>query len=134
MSPLTRRSFISQTTGLSLSSLAAATLLQRDLQAAESTEPIVGARALPGLPHHEPRVKRVIWLMQSGAPSHCDLFDYKPLLAQLRGEEIPESIHKGQKLSTMTQGRSKPCLGPRAPFRQHGESGRWISDFLPHTA
>jgi hypothetical protein len=134
MSPLTRRSFISQTTGLSLSSLAAATLLQRDLQAAESTEPIVGARALPGLPHHEPRVKRVIWLMQSGAPSHCDLFDYKPLLAQRRGEEIPESIHKGQKLSTMTQGRSKPCLGPRAPFRQHGESGRWISDFLPHTA
>ena len=134
MSPLTRRRFISQTTGLSLSSLAAATLLQRDLQAAESTEPIVGARALPGLPHHEPRVKRVIWLMQSGAPSHCDLFDYKPLLAQRRGEEIPESIHKGQKLSTMTQGRSKPCLGPRAPFRQHGESGRWISDFLPHTA
>ena len=132
--PLARRSFLSQTAGLSLSTLAAATLLQRDLHADEASAPIAGARPLPGLPHHEPQVKRVIWLMQSGAPSHCDLFDYKPLLEQRRGEEIPESIHKGQKLSTMTQGRSKPCLGPRAPFRQHGQSGRWISDFLPHTA
>ena len=76
----------------------------------------------------------MIWLMQSGAPSHTDLFDYKPILAKRRGEEIPESIHKSQKLSTMTQGKNKPCLGPRAPFRQHGKSGRWISDFMPHTA
>ncbi len=79
-----------------------------------------------------PRAKRVIYMMQSGAPSHVDLFDYKPLLAERRGEEIPESIHQGQKLSTMTAGKGKPCFGAIAPFRQHGECGAWVSDFLPY--
>ena len=125
-----RREFLSQA-GLSLGAIGLASLLDRDATAAERAG---GYRGLPELPHHEPRVKRVIWLMQSGAPSHTDLFDYKPLLAEKRGEQIPESIHKGQKLSTMTQGKGKPCLGPRAPFQQHGESGLWLSEFLPHTA
>jgi len=86
------------------------------------------------LPHFAPKAKRVIYLLQSGAPSHVDLFDYKPLLAERRGEQIPESIHKSQKLSTMTANAGKPCLGAIAPFRQHGDSGRWLSDFLPYTA
>lgn len=127
---LARRDFLSRS-GLSLGAIGLTSLLGRDSAAAESAG---GYRGLPELPHHEPKVKRVIWLMQSGAPSHTDLFDYKPLLAEKRGEQIPESIHKGQKLSTMTQGKGKPCLGPRAPFQQHGESGLWLSDFLPHTA
>jgi hypothetical protein len=90
------------------------------------------AGGLPGLPHFAPKAKRVIYLMQSGAPSHVDLFDYKPLLTERRGEEIPESIHKSQKLSTMTASAGKPCLGAIAPFRQHGDCGRWLSDFLPY--
>lgn len=128
---LARRSFLRSSAGVSLGALSLATLLDRDTAAARTRG---GYRGLPGFPHHTPKVKRVIWLMQSGAPSHTDLFDYKPILAEKRGEQIPESIHKGQKLSTMTQGKGKPCLGSRAPFRQHGESGLWLSDFLPHTA
>lgn len=87
------------------------------------------ARAFPNF---EPKVKRVIYLMQSGAPSHVDLFDHKPLLSKMRGKQIPDSIHKNQKLSTMTQGKGKPCLGAIVPMRQHGDSGAWLSDFLPY--
>jgi len=131
----TRRELLSSAGGVSLGALALSSLLEKEAGAAGGeSKRVTGSGGLAGLPHHEPKVKRVIWLMQSGAPSHTDLFDYKPILAKRRGEEIPESIHKSQKLSTMTQGKSKPCLGPRAPFKQHGKSGRWISDFMPHTA
>jgi len=132
----TRRSFLGAS-GVSVGSLALASLLGRDADAAQGAGPALsegGYRGLDGLPHFPPKVKRVIWLMMSGAPSHVDLFDYKPLLEERRGEQIPESIHQGQKLSTMTQGKGKPCLGSRAPFRRHGECGRWMNDFLPHTA
>ncbi|MGY8768205.1 MAG: DUF1501 domain-containing protein [Pirellulales bacterium] len=88
---------------------------------------------LPQLPHFAPKAKRVIYLFQSGAPSHVDLFDHKPLLAKQRGENIPESVHMGQKLSTMTSGKDQPCLGSIAPMKQYGESGAWVSDMLPHT-
>ena len=88
---------------------------------------------LPQLPHFAPKAKRVIYLFQSGAPSHVDLFDHKPLLAKKRDEDIPESVHQGQKLSTMTSGKGKPCLGSIAPMKQYGESGAWVSDMLPHT-
>ncbi|MDG2391828.1 MAG: DUF1501 domain-containing protein, partial [Planctomycetaceae bacterium] len=121
---LARREFLSRTS-LGLGAAALAHLSGGNLSAAEG---------LPGLPHFAPKAKRVIYLMQSGAPSHVDLFDYKPILGERRGEEIPESIHQSQKLSTMTANAGKPCLGAIAPFQQHGESGRWVSDFLPHTA
>ncbi|WP_166819706.1 DUF1501 domain-containing protein [Thalassoroseus pseudoceratinae] len=117
--------------GYGLGTAALATLLSDRSAVADSS---LNRNALPGLPHFKPRAKRVIMLLQSGAPSHVDLFDHKPLLAKQRGKEIPESVHQGQKLSTMTAGRGKPCLGAIAPFRQHGETGTWISDFLPHTA
>ncbi len=118
--------------GYGLGTAALATLLSDRTTVAAT--PSGGQTALAGLPHFPPRAKRVIMLLQSGAPSHVDLFDYKPLLAEQRGKEIPESVHQGQKLSTMTAGRGKPCLGAIAPFRQHGETGTWISDYLPHTA
>ncbi len=90
---------------------------------------------LADLPHLAPKAKRVIYLLQSGAPSHVDLFDDKPALTQHRGEEIPDSVLGGQRLSTMTSGQArKAVLPPRAPVRPHGECGMWISDFLPHTA
>jgi len=121
---IARRDFLSRTS-LGLGAAALAHL---------SGDNVSAAGGLPGLPHFAPKAKRVIYLMQSGAPSHVDLFDYKPILSERRGEEIPESIHQSQKLSTMTANAGKPCLGAIAPFQQHGESGRWVSDYLPHTA
>jgi hypothetical protein len=93
------------------------------------------AEGLPGLPHFKPKAKRVIFLMQHGAPSQLDLFDYKPGLAKLRGQELPESIRQGQRLTGMT---AYQAGFPTAPsifkFAQHGKSGLWLSDLLPHTA
>ena len=124
---LNRRSFLSQA-GLGFGACALSSLLAGDGAASELNP------GLNGLPHFPPKAKRVIWLQMSGAPSHVDLFDHKPILAERRGEEIPESIHQGQKLSTMTQGKGKPCLGAIAPFQKRGESGAWVSDLLPETA
>lgn len=95
-----------------------------------SLEPRFGG--LPGVPHFAPKAKRVIYLMQSGAPSHVDLFDYKPKLAEMRGQELPPSIQMGQRLTTMTQGAKQRLLPGVAPFHQHGESGAWLCSFLPH--
>jgi hypothetical protein len=128
---LTRRTML-HFGGYGVGAAALSSLLGRDASAAPANAKPSGG--LPGLPHFAPRAKRVILLLQSGAPSHVDLFDYKPLLAERRGEQIPESIHKGQKLSTMTAGAGKPCLGAIAPMRQRGECGAWVSDYLPHTA
>lgn len=128
---LSRRQLLHQTS-LGMGAAALAGLLTGGSSALAADEKVAGG--LAGLPHHLAKAKRVIYLMQSGAPSHVDLFDYKPMLEKMRGEEIPESIHKSQKLSTMTQGQKKPCLPSRAPMRQHGASGAWLSDFLPHTA
>ncbi len=123
-----RREFLS-TSGVGLGAMALGTMLDNETQGGTSSQSNPG---LAGLPHLPPKAKRVIYLMQSGAPSHVDLFDHKPILAKRRGEQIPESVHQGQKLSTMTAGKGKPCLGSLAPFRQHGECGAAISDFLPH--
>jgi len=90
---------------------------------------------LPALPHFAPRAKRVIYLLQNGAPSHVDLFDYKPKIAEWHGKQIPDEVQQGQRLSTMTQGQTeRPVLAPIAPLKQHGECGAWVSDFLPQTA
>jgi hypothetical protein len=126
---INRRQMLSNT-GMGVGAAALGSLLGSDASAA----PVGLERGLPGFPNFAPKAKRVIYMMQSGAPSHVDLFDYKPLLAERRGEQIPESIHKGQKLSTMTAGKGKRCLGAIAPMRQHGKCGHWFSDFLPHTA
>src|SRR5258708_938201 len=85
--------------------------------------PVKSFGGLPGLPHFAPKAKRVIYLFQSGAPSQVDLFDYKPGLAKLRGQEMPASVRMGQQLTTMTQGQKKKQLLPAiAPFRQHGKN------------
>ena len=91
--------------------------------------------ALPGIPHHAPKAKRIIYLFQSGAPSQMDLFDPKPALAARRGEELPESIRQGQRLTTMTSGQSSFPVAPSIfPFTQHGRSGGWFSDLVPEIA
>ncbi|XOV92415.1 MAG: DUF1501 domain-containing protein [Bacteroidota bacterium] len=90
---------------------------------------------LPGLPHFAPKAKRVIYLFQSGAPSQMDLFDPKPLLNKMYGEELPDSVRQGQRLTGMTAGQSSfPLAGSLFDFKQHGQSGVWMSELLPHTS
>ncbi len=85
--------------------------------------------------HHPAKAKRVIYLFQSGAPSQMDLFDYKPLLNEKHGTELPESVRQGQRLTSMSGNQSSlPLVGSPFSFKQHGESGIWMSDLLPHTA
>ena len=131
-----RRQFFGRaSTGIGLAALAtlvAGESRSTDAQAGEPSllEPRIGG--LPGVPHFAPRAKRVIYLMQSGAPSHVDLFDYKPKLAEMRGQDLPPSVQMGQRLTTMTQGAKQPLLPGIAPFFQHGESGAWLCSFLPN--
>ncbi|MFS4456710.1 DUF1501 domain-containing protein [Maribacter sp. 2304DJ31-5] len=85
--------------------------------------------------HHASKAKRVIYLFQSGGPSQLELFDYKPLLIKRRGEELPESIRNGQRLTGMTSGQdSFPLAGSIFDFKQYGKNGTYISDLLPYTA
>jgi len=89
---------------------------------------------LPGLPHHRPTAKRIVLMLHGGAPPQLDLFDYKPGLEKLHGQEIPPSVLMGQKLSTMTSGqKSRPILPSITPFKQYGQAGTWLSEWLPHT-
>jgi len=89
---------------------------------------------VPG-PHFVPRAKRVIWLFQSGGPSHMDLWDYKPGLQERHGTELPDSVRGDQRITGMTSGqKSFPVVAPMFAFQQHGECGRWVSELLPYTA
>jgi hypothetical protein len=85
--------------------------------------------------HHPAKAKRIIYLFQSGAPSQLDLFDPKPDLENRRGEDLPESIRQGQRLTTMTSGQSKFPVAPSMfKFAQHGKSGMWFSELMPQMA
>ena len=90
--------------------------------------------AMPGLPHFAPKAKRVVYMFQNGAPSHVDLFDYKPKLKEWQGKEIPPELLGNRRLSTIdTSGqKAKPvCCRRLRSFRSTGISGAWVSDFLP---
>jgi len=83
--------------------------------------------------HHPPKAKRIIYLFQAGGPAHQDLFDYKPLLNKLHGSDLPESIRGGQRLTAMSANQAAfPLAGSPFKFSQHGESGAWFSEVLPH--
>jgi Protein of unknown function (DUF1501) len=88
-----------------------------------------------GLPHFAPRAKRIIYLFQNGAPSQLDLFDYKPLLNKMQGEDLPASVRNGQRLTGMTADQKKfPLAGTVFQFGQYGQARAWISELLPYTA
>ncbi|MGH9675324.1 MAG: DUF1501 domain-containing protein [Bryobacteraceae bacterium] len=117
---ITRRHFFSRSaTGIGVAALSS-------LLGEENRDPA---------PHFAPCARRVIYLFQHGAPSQLDLFDYKPELAQRRGEDLPDSIRRGQRLTTMT---SHQTSFPTAPtvfrFAQHGQCGARLSELIPHTA
>ncbi len=85
--------------------------------------------------HLPARVKRIIYLFQSGGPSQMDMLDYKPLLNEKHGQQLPDEVRKGQRLTGMSGNQSSlPLVGSPFKFAQHGESGQWMSDLLPHTA
>ena len=87
------------------------------------------------VPHFAAKAKRIIYLFQSGGPSHLELLDYKPQLRELHGKELPDSIRQGQRLTGMTSGqKSFPVVASKFSFSQHGKSGTWFSELLPHTA
>ena len=125
---LTRRHFFGRTT-LGLGTAALATLIPDRAGAATTTG------GLADLPHFAPKAKRAIYLFMNGGPSQLDMFDYKPALDQLFDKDLPESIRKGQRLTTMTSGQARFPLAPsKYKFAQHGQSGAWVSELMPWTA
>jgi hypothetical protein len=125
-----RRHFLGKLS-LGLGSAALGSLLIPDLFSS-SGEDLAMA---PGLPHFAPKAKRIIYLHQNGAPSQLESFDYKPMLNKMAGQDLPESIRKGQRLTGMTSGQSKfPLVGSYFKFAQYGKSGAWVSELFPHLA
>ena len=121
-----RRTFLNKS-GLSVGTAALTVLLAQENLQADSPSDNAG---LPGFPQLPPRVKRVIFLCMAGGPSHLETFDYKPELAALDGQPMPESYTAGQPIAQL-QGQALKCLGPLTKFRPSGQSGTLISDFLP---
>lgn len=94
-----------------------------------------GSTGVLGTTHFASRAKRVIYLFMSGGPSHIDLFDYKAKLRDFHGKELPGSVRMGQRVTGMTSGqKSFPCVSPMFRYAQHGQSGAWVSELLPHIA
>ncbi len=126
---LTRRHFFSRT-GIGLGAAALSSLI-----AAETRADSTAQGGLPTLPHFAPKAKRAIYLHMNGGPSQMDLFDYKPTMAEWFDKDLPDSIRKGQRLTTMTSGQSRfPVAPSKYKFQQHGQAGTWVSELLPHTA
>jgi hypothetical protein len=95
-----------------------------------------GASEMPDkLPHFAPKAKRVIYLHMVGGPSQMDTYDYKPAMADWYDKDLPDSIRKGQRLTTMTSGQARFPIAPsKFKFAQHGKSGMWVTELLPQTA
>jgi len=92
-------------------------------------------RSLPGMPHFAPKAKNVIYLHMVGGPPQQDLFDYKPQMGEWFDKDLPDSVRRGQRLTTMTSGQKRFPIAPsKFKFAQHGQCGMWICELLPHTA
>lgn len=128
--PLVNRRHFLNRFAMGLGGVAAAEMLASDgVRAAASETGVLGA------PHAAPKAKRIIYLFMSGGPSQLDLFDHKPLLNRMHGEQLPDSVRGGQRLTGMSGNQSSiPLVGSPFKFQQHGQAGAWISELLPHTA
>ncbi|MGL4420875.1 MAG: DUF1501 domain-containing protein [Gemmataceae bacterium] len=126
-----RRLFLKQS-GLALGSLGLSTLLARESSATAGPSLLKGALEKP---HFAPKAERIIYLFMAGGPSQLELFDHKPKLAALHGQELPDSVRQGQRLTGMSGHQSSlPLTKSLFQFQQHGKSGAWVSELLPHTA
>jgi hypothetical protein len=128
---INRRTFFARTS-IGIGGLALGSLLVPDLFKGKNDD----EDALPpGVTHFAPKAKRVIYLFQSGAPSQLELFDYKPLLTKMQGEELPDSVRNGQRLTGMTANqKSFPLIGSFSEFKQCGQNGTWLGELLPFTS
>ncbi len=124
----TRRDFLAKS-GAGFGSLALSYLL--GLQSASANPPPVVSPLNARRAQLRPRAKSVIFLFMEGGPSHLDLFDPKPALQKLAGQSIPPSFAK---VITAMGEFNSPILADRREWKQHGQGGLWISDWLPHTA
>jgi hypothetical protein len=130
---LTRRHFFGRrAAGIGMAALA--TLLGRQAHGEVTISHKVHG-GLPGMPHFPPKAKRVIYLFQSGGPSQMELFDYKPRLQEFHGQDLPDSIRMGQRLTGMSASQSSfPVVPSKFQFARHGDSGAWVSELLPYIA
>src|SRR5213082_2087293 len=127
---LTRRQFFARcATGIG--TMALASLLDDQIFAAASI-PAPSNTLGPKAPHFAPKAKRAIYLHMAGAPSQLDLFDYKPKLVELNGQDCPESLYKKERFAFI-KGVPK-MLGTPHHFSRHGQSGAELSQLLPHLA
>ncbi len=126
-----RRHFLGKVS-LGLGSVALGSLLVPGLLKGGEEEDIA---SVTGMPNFAPKAKRVIYLFQNGAPSQLESFDYKPMLNKMHGEELPDSVRKGQRLTGMTSNQSSfPLVGSHFKFSQYGQSGAWVSEIFPNMA
>jgi hypothetical protein len=125
---VTRRSFLGRA-ATGIGSVALASLLNPRLFADEPTKR--QAHGVVDPVHYKPKIKRIIYLYMAGGPSHLETFDYKPKLAEMNGQPMPESFTKGQPIAQL-QGAKLNCLGPQHPFKKCGQSGQEISTIFPH--
>src|SRR5689334_19641772 len=123
---LSRRWFL-RDCGVGLAGIAASSLLAQDGYAAPSDNPLA-----PKEPHYPAKAKRVIYIFQAGAPSHLELFDYKPELAKRNGQLPPAELLKGYRAAFINP--NSALLGPKFSFAKHGQSSMELSEVLPHTA
>jgi hypothetical protein len=127
---INRRKFLSKLS-LGIGSVALGSLLIPDLFGNKGEEEMM----IPGLPQFAPKAKRIIYLFQNGAPSQLDLFDYKPKLQEMFGQDLPASIRMGQRLTGMTADQKKfPLAGTFFKFNQYGKARAWMSELLPYTS
>jgi hypothetical protein len=128
---INRRRFLTNL-GAGVGSIALGSLLMPGLFKNRSA---LGDQSFTGIADFAPKAKRIIYLFQNGAPSQLESFDYKPKLKEMLGQELPDSVRGGQRLTGMTANQSSfPLVGSFSEFRQYGQSGAWISDLFPYTS
>ncbi|MFM7213934.1 MAG: DUF1501 domain-containing protein, partial [Verrucomicrobiota bacterium] len=126
---LSRRQFLNRF-GMGLGGVALGSLLNPTLAHAAGDPGVLTGRL-----RFTPKAKRVIYLFMAGGPSQLETFDYKPLLNERQGQQLPDSVRMGQRLTGMSGNQaSLPLAGSAFKFAQHGKAGTWISELLPHTA
>ena len=131
---LNRRQFFGST-GIRLGTLAMGLSGARSLLAQESAASNQMFPPIPGLPNFPPKAQNIIYLHMNGGPAQMDLWDYKPKLSEFFDKDLPDTVRKGQRITTMTSGQSRLPVAPSMfQFSQHGQCGTWASELLPHTA
>ncbi len=129
----TRRQFFRR--GASFMGAAALGMLAPEWLRAADKKTSLGAGSKFIAPHFAPKAKQIIYLHMVGGPPQMDLYDYKPVMQDYYDKDLPESIRKGQRLTTMTSGQARFPIAPsKYKFQKHGKAGMWVSELLPWTS